>query len=166
MTKFESMTNDQRRLDPLRHSLFVIFSSFFISLSIQAANAHAADNLGVLGSRPRWNVLENYQETITHDEFAHLVNDVYCTHGFSDDLIKIDNDSARILENHDANTFFTLHFAADDASRKPVPRLWRPATSLPLAAIEGPLIGHASILKLSAWTRMGIDHFGPARRVT
>ena len=133
------MTNDQRRLDPLRHSLFVIFSSFFISLSIQAANAHAADNLGVLGSRPRWNVLENYQETITHDEFAHLVNDVYCTHGFSDDLIKIDNDSARILENHDANTFFTLHFAADDASRKPVPRLWRPATSLPLANQNKPL---------------------------
>src|SRR5204862_5808332 len=37
-------------------------------------------------------------------------------------------------------------------------------TSLPLAAIDGPLIGHASILKLSAWTRIGIDHFAPARR--
>ena len=30
----------------------------------------SADNISVLGSKPRWSVLENYQETITHDEFA------------------------------------------------------------------------------------------------
>src|SRR5438132_6706184 len=56
-------------------------SSFVaISLSIFATTLRSADNLGVLGSAPKWSVLEHYQETITHDEFAHLINDVYCTH--------------------------------------------------------------------------------------
>src|SRR3984893_12005523 len=73
-----------------------------------------ADNLGVLGAKPKWDVHESYQKTITHDDFAYLVNDVYCTHGFADDLIKIDAGSARILKNRDAQTFFTLRFAADE----------------------------------------------------
>ena len=30
----------------------------------------AAENLGVSGSRPKWKVLEKYNETITHDDFA------------------------------------------------------------------------------------------------
>jgi hypothetical protein len=101
----------------------------------------AADNLGILGSKPKWGVLEKYQRTITHDDFAHLINDVYCTHGFAEDLIKIDNDSAQILENRGAHTFFTLHFAADQNSRPQIPRLWHPAKSLPPAKNERPLAG-------------------------
>ena len=112
-----------------------------LALSILPWPAAAADNISVLGSKPRWRVLEHYQETITHDEFAHLINDVYCTHGFADDLIKIDNDSARILENRAAQKFFTLRFAADAQSRAPVPRLWRPAQWLGKAREEKPLAG-------------------------
>ena len=85
---------------------------------------HAADNISVLGSQPRWDVLEHYQQTITHDEFAHLINDVYCTHGFAPDLIEIKDDTARILMNRDPQKFFTLRFAANDDARKLVPRLW------------------------------------------
>ena len=59
-----------------------------LCLSIFPLALHAADNVSVLGSKPRWSVLENYQETITHDEFARLINDVYCTHGFAPDLIR------------------------------------------------------------------------------
>jgi N-acetylmuramoyl-L-alanine amidase len=102
-------------------------------------NSTAADNLTVLGRKPRWNVLEHYQQTITRDEFAHLINDVYCTHGRADDLIQIDNDSARILKNRAAQSFFTLRFAKDDVSRARVPRLWRPAKSLAAANPEKPL---------------------------
>ena len=101
----------------------------------------SAGNISVLGSKPRWNVLEHYQETITHDEFVHLLNDVYCTHGFAEDLFKIDDDSVRILENRDAQTFFTLHFARDKESCEPIPHLWHAANALPHAAEGKPLSG-------------------------
>jgi hypothetical protein len=101
----------------------------------------AADNLGILGAQPKWAVLEKYQETITHDEFTRLIQDVYCTHGFAPDLIEISEKTARILMNREAQKFFTLRFAENDASRKAVPRLWRPAESLPPAKPEKPLSG-------------------------
>ena len=91
--------------------------------------------------RPRWSVLESYQETITHDEFAHLIYDVYCTHGFAPDLIEVNTDTARILTNRESQNFFTLRFAKDDTSRNPVPRLWDPAKSLPPAKGHKPLSG-------------------------
>jgi len=149
MTNDELITNDEsrgmifRRLGLIIPLPFVIRASSFvaISLSIFATTLRSADNLGVLGARPRWNVLEKYQETITHDEFAHLVRDVYCTQGFAEDLIKIDNDSARILENREAQRFFTLRFAKDETSRRPVPRLWRPAKALPPLKRDKPLAG-------------------------
>ena len=100
-----------------------------------------ADNISVLSSKPKWSVLEHYQKTITHDEFAHLINDVYCTHGFAPDLIEINERTARILMNREAQTFFRLRFAEKDDRRKSVPRLWRPAKSLAPAKTEKPLLG-------------------------
>ena len=85
--------------------------SLIFLLSILPGFAGAAENLGILGAHPKWKVLEKYQQTITHDEFAQLIQNVYCTHGFADDLIKIDNDSAQILTNRAAQSFFTLRFA-------------------------------------------------------
>jgi hypothetical protein len=120
-----------------RRSLAIIA----VHLSILPRASDAADNLGILGAHPRWNVLEKYQETITHDEFARLIDTVYCTHGFAADLITIDEKSARILTNRDAQKFFTLRFAQDEASREPVPRLWRPAKSLAPAKPDKPLSG-------------------------
>src|SRR2546428_7340219 len=76
MTKSELMTNDEIGRMALRHSgfgilsLFVIWTLSFVSVVLLPA-LQAADNLGVLGSKPKWVVLENYQRTITRDEFAH-----------------------------------------------------------------------------------------------
>lgn len=112
-----------------------------VFLCLAVASALHADNLGVLGSRPRWNILDHYQQTITHDAFTHLLNDVYCTHGYADDLFKVDNDSVRILENREAQTFFTLRFAESDASQNHVPRLWRPARTLGATTDQKPLAG-------------------------
>jgi hypothetical protein len=112
-----------------------------LSLSIFSPGGHAADNLGILGAHPRWNVLERYQETITHDEFARLIDNVYCTHGFAPDLIAINGKDARILTNRDSQKFFTLRFAKDKASAERVPRLWRPAKSLPPVKPTKPLSG-------------------------
>jgi hypothetical protein len=114
-------------------------SSFFLLLFPLAL--HAADNISVLGSKPRWDVLENYQETITHDEFAPLINHVYCTHGFAPDLIEINEKTARVLMNRETQKFFTLQFAENDDGRKPVARLWRQAKSLPPPRHEKPLFG-------------------------
>ena len=112
-----------------------------LSLSIFSPTGHAADNLGILGAHPSWNVLERYQETITHDEFARLIDNVYCTHGFAPDLIAINDKDARILMNRDAQKFFTLRFAKDKASAEQVPRLWQPAKSLPPVKPTKPLSG-------------------------
>src|SRR5438552_14167020 len=112
-----------------------------VHLSILPLASDAADNLGILGAHPRWNVLEKYQVTITHYEFARLINNVYCTHGFTPHLITIDEKSARILTNRNAQKSFTLRFAQDEASREPVPRLWRLPKSLAPAKPEKPLSG-------------------------
>jgi len=114
-----------------------------LCLSIFPLALHAADNVSVLGSKPKWSVLEKYQETITHDEFTRLIQNVYCTHGFAPDLIEINEKTARVLMNRETQKFFTLRFAENPATagRQPVPRLWRPARSLPPVRPEKPLFG-------------------------
>jgi hypothetical protein len=116
----------------------VLLTFYFSSLALTAL---PADNIGILGSKPKWSLLEHYQETITHDEFAHLVYDVFCPHGFAPDLFEVNTDTARILMNRESRKFFTLRFAESNAARNPVPRLWHPAKSLPSAKANKPLSG-------------------------
>ena len=127
-----------RDLSAVCHS--VICRSSFVLLLFTPA-LQAADNLGVLGSKPKWDVLEHYQETITKDEFSQLIQNVYCTHGLAPDLIEVNTDTARILTNRESQKFFTLRFAKNDTSRNPVPRLWHPAKFLPPAKADKPLSG-------------------------
>jgi len=113
-----------------RHFHLRIFVS--LSLLLFAASATAADHLSnPLADPPKWKVLEKYQKTITHDEFERLLRDVYCSHGISDEFIRIDRDFACILRNRDAQTWFTLRFAKDERRRKSAARPWRTAQSLP-----------------------------------
>jgi len=130
------MTKIKWRRCILRVSVF-----FPIFLSIFPAALQAADNVSILGSNPKWNVLEKYQGTITHDEFSRLIQDVYCTHGFAPDLVEINEKTARVPMNRESRKFFTLRFAENTAGRKSVPHLWRPARSLPPARAEKPLFG-------------------------
>jgi hypothetical protein len=116
----------------------VLLTFYFSSLALTAL---PADNIGILGSKPKWSLLEHYQETITHDEFAHLVYDVFCPHGFAPDLFEVNTDTTRILMNRESRKFFTLRFAESNAARNPVPRLWHPAKSLPSAKANKPLSG-------------------------
>ena len=117
----------------LRRSLFLLLVVPFV--------LYAADDVSVLGTRPNWKILERYQETITHDEFAHLVYGVYCTHGFAPDLIEVNGEKARILMNRASQEFFVLRFAKNDASRNPVPRLWHRAASMRTIKGGKPLSG-------------------------
>jgi hypothetical protein len=110
-----------------------------LAFSFCTLTAGAEENLGILGAHPKWKVLQNYQETITHDDFARLIQDVYCTHGIPEDMLAIQERSVQIMTNRASHGFFTLRFADDSA--RPVPRLWRPAKSLPPAPPDKPLVG-------------------------
>src|SRR5450432_4482869 len=100
-----------------------------------------AANLSTLGRKPDWNELEKYQGTITHDEFEHLLHDVYCTHGLSDELIKILPDEARILKSKGLRDFFILHFAKSGTERLTLDRNWISPANLPPASAAAPLTG-------------------------
>jgi hypothetical protein len=103
-----------------------------LSLLLIRASGIAADHLSnPLADPPKWKLLEKYQRTITHDKFERLVRDVYCSHGISDELIRIDRDFACILMDRDAQTWFTLRFAKDERRRQSAVRPWRTAQSLP-----------------------------------
>ena len=138
--EFRSPNNKISARSPRAASDFVIRHLSLVLLLFTPA-LQAADNLGVLGSKPKWGVLEHYQETITQDEFSRLIQNAYCTHGLAPDSIEVNTDTARILTNRESQKFFTLRFAKNDTSRGPVPRLWHPAKSLPHAKADKPLSG-------------------------
>lgn len=95
-----------------------------------AVTAHAAPNISTLGKAPDWSALEQYQETITRDEFVRVLENVYCTRGVSAELIAVDADAARIATDREEHGMFTLRFAPNEMARKPIPRKWRPANAL------------------------------------
>ncbi len=141
MTKESRSPNDKISARSTRVASDLVIRHLSLFLLLLTPALQAADNLGVLGSKPKWGVLEHYQETITKDEFSQLIQNVYCTHGIAPDLIEINTDAARILTNREPQKFFTLRFAKNDTSRNPVPRLWHPARSLSHAKADKPLSG-------------------------
>lgn len=89
-----------------------------------------AENVSPLAKTPDWTALEKYQETITHDEFVHLLQNVYCTRGVSEELIRVEPEAVKILIDKEKLEWFTLRFAPDEASAKPVPHAWKSAKKL------------------------------------
>ncbi|MDQ6808134.1 MAG: N-acetylmuramoyl-L-alanine amidase [Verrucomicrobiota bacterium] len=98
--------------------------------------SHAAD-LSPLAPPPRWETLNRYQNTITHDDFVRLLTTVYASRGYGD-LIQIDDHSARIVKDREARTFFILRFAHRDGAKRP-PRYWRRIAHLAPAPAARPL---------------------------
>src|SRR5213595_330801 len=141
MTNESRSPNDKISARSTRVASVLVIRHLSLFLLLLTPALQAADTLGVLGSKPKWGVLEHYQETITKDEFSQLTENVYCTHGLAPDLIEVNTDTARILTNREPQEFFTLRFAKNDTSRNPVPRLWRPANSLSHAKVDKPLSG-------------------------
>jgi len=118
----------------LRISLFL-----FLFLCVSAP---AADHLSnPLADSPNWKLLQKFQKTITHDEFERLLRGVYCTHGISEDFIRVDEKVACILMDRDAQSWFTLRFATSEAKAAAIPRWWRAARVLPKSKKAGPLSG-------------------------
>ena len=102
----------------------------------------AADHLSnPLADSPNWKSLQKFQKTITHDEFERLLRGVYCAHGIGDELIRVDPKVACILMDRDAQTWFTLRFAASESKSAAISRWWRPARALPKSKKRGALAG-------------------------
>jgi hypothetical protein len=105
-----------------------------------------AANLSTLARVPDWSELEKFQATITHDEFAQLLDSVYCTRGYNPDLIKIEEDDACILTKSGSQDYFVLRFAKSDAERLQVPRGWAEAGGSNPRREKKPLAGFHIVL--------------------
>jgi len=122
---------------------------FFIAGIARGQNepAHAnpppapPSELSPLGKPPDWSRLEIFQKTITHDDFARLLNDVYAPDGVWKATITINDDVAVIKENAAGTKTFTLKFADPDSKTKRAPHYWRGVSALPPATKKKPLAG-------------------------
>ena len=81
-----------------------------------------------LASAPDWRELAKFQGTITHDEFARLLDTVYAPDGAWKPSITLNADSA-LIATDDPTSPFTLRFAHSDELPKNPPRFWTPASA-------------------------------------
>ena len=107
-----------------------------LALEIGMLTPTLADPLTPLSSPPDWNQLEKFQGTIIHDQFLHLLNDVYAVGGTANKWIKVEPDYAVIRTS--GEHWLRLKFARD--SVKPIPKYWRDSKTLP-ANNDRPLAG-------------------------
>ena len=103
--------------------------------------APSAAQLSILGHKPNWGELEQYQRTITHDEFVRLLTQVYATRGYPAELIRIEPASARILIEKESQNYFVLHFVKNDAERLPDQPNWKMIGGLQKQPEDKPLGG-------------------------
>jgi N-acetylmuramoyl-L-alanine amidase len=102
---------------------------FGLMLALCWASQLPAENLSPLASKPRWQSLERYQETISREDFTRLLDKVYATRGCGD-LITIGDTVARIVEDRAANKVFELRFSKDQPRKLPR-QYWRRIDKLP-----------------------------------
>lgn len=105
-----------------------------------ATSAHA-QRLSPLATAPDWSRLEVFQETITREEFSHLLDRVYAPSGSAKGMIDVQAEQAVIKTTLTPPAEFHLRFAKDAASAKATPRFWRPAATLDPAQTTQPLLG-------------------------
>ncbi len=150
----------------------LVTCGFTLALFLSAPVARAAEgespnefsgNLSTLGRKPDWSELEKYQATITHDEFVHLLDDVYCPKGYNPDLIQIEPDAAQILTESGGKNRFVLRFAKSDADRLPLTHWWNAPAALPQPGgrVRWPVSTSRSIPAISAgagqkWKNAGL----------
>jgi len=85
-----------------------------------------ADNISPLGHVPDWSKLDGYQRTITHDEFARLVNSVYSMDGAFWNYATLGSDKVTLYSDAAKRSpEFTLHFADSDGSALARPYVYR-----------------------------------------
>jgi hypothetical protein len=99
----------------------------FLSSSLLGTNL--GDSISPLSPKPDWSQIQKFQMTITHDQFVRLLENVYAPNQAADKWIKIEPDHAELRTEGDH--WLALKFAADEQSRRPVPRYWKTPAKLP-----------------------------------
>lgn len=118
-------------------SLRLVFACCWL-LGISIAEAQ---RLSALAGPPDWKQLEPFQETITREEFARLLDRIYAPVGAAKGMVDVEADAAVIKTTLTPPGEFRLRFAKDAASAKAAPRYWRPAPQLGSAPADQPLAG-------------------------
>lgn len=134
-----------------------------LALVIFAARAAFGQMLSPLAPKPNWAELEQYQETITREEFTRLLAEVYAPHGAARELIEIGPEAAQIKTSLNPSETWTLRFAGAAAETKPVPRFWKTPAELGPAPEGRPLSGAKIALDPGhlggVWAKMEQRHF-------
>ncbi len=125
---------------PVPVPLRVLRFAVLLALAL-ACRAAFAQRLSPLTAAPDWPRLEAFQETMTREEFEHLLDTVYAPGGAAAGMITLRENDAVILKTLTPAEPFVLRFAKDAASAKVAPRPWRAASALPPAPGERPLDG-------------------------
>lgn len=95
-----------------------------------------APRLSALATEPDWTKLEQYQGTMSREEFTRLLDTVYAQGGAWKNTIDIEADGAHVLTA--GTNRWVLRFADNGKATAP-PRYWKPLDTLPAAAL--PLAG-------------------------
>ncbi len=102
------------------------------------ANA-AEPKRSTLAPAPDWSTLEPFQQTITRQEFLHLLDTIYAPGEVWKSVITVDAKGATLHPPGSSRAEFRLLFAPDQASLRPVPRYWKaaaqPRPGKPLAGL-------------------------------
>jgi N-acetylmuramoyl-L-alanine amidase len=97
--------------------------------------------LSDLGTRPDWQTLDLWQETITHDDFLRLLTTVYTVDDSWKRYITVKPDHAIILtDSHKPGATYRLDFAPNFNDSTP-DRSWQSVDDLPPATRKKPLTG-------------------------
>jgi N-acetylmuramoyl-L-alanine amidase len=111
-----------------------------VEVDAPPASAAAPPPLSALAEPPDWTKLEAYQHTITRGAFYDMLSGVFTTGEAWRDFITIEGERAVIkTAGQDNDDTFILHFAENPDAEAPVPRRWRPGSSLPPATHDQPL---------------------------
>ena len=95
--------------------------------------------LSLLAENPDWTTLEEYQRTISRDDFEKLLTEIFTTDDTWREFILIRDEQAEIITNSDpAEPPFVLEFATPD-NTLPAPRLWKDTATLPIPPEGKPL---------------------------
>src|SRR5262249_38392254 len=105
-------------------ALLFFVGTHFAGAAEEELPKESATNLSALGRAPDWSELEKFQATVTREEFVHLLDSVYCTRGYSPELIQVEPDSVRILTKSGTQEYFVLRFAKSEAERLPITCWW------------------------------------------
>jgi N-acetylmuramoyl-L-alanine amidase len=121
----------------------------FLALSL-AAVAHA-QKLSPLAPAPKWSDLNQYQQSITREDFLYLLEEVYAPGGAWKQVIEVDSDKA-LIRTATGEDPFVLRFASSGRSVQPIERTWRSRSQLGPRTAAKPLLG----------VRIGLDpgHLG------